>query len=534
MNSYNENLQTAILETLQSQELELKKVKSQKNASIFTNYYAQGAVITALEKLETAKQELESKRVVDEQLVNISAISNTLLLYASQEKAIINQAVKNTAVAAANVQIATSSIVKLASDIGSVFSIINASDFGDEIYQNSLNAYELITKTAYEAEETSNLALNSSANMAEISSNALVEKAKATNTLIDNLLNSITAELKNISATINADLALLGQARKVEKISEGNMKAIKSLLNATEKAYNLTNKELNLNLNVPKKSITDKKFSVIFDLLKNPFDDQYVSLNNPIEDYFVLLVKKNNKSTFTTATALQIVFKQAKEKTFLKVNITDKPTIELSIKINEINDVDGQEIILGEQYVIFVLGVFTNAYKKAINNFDDFLSVPSLPFSLTQTLIGPDVSTFEVQEKRIIISTPETIETTFSFITKTNVNNGVMVVYRCMFLPSMGVNFELLLAEQVTAGSYIIASPDTENTQKSKPNFESWQVKLDSETTDVFGNSLLKGNSYIPVVLTIADTEEHLLSYYSSAISDFHNTKSFVFQKMAE
>ena len=61
MNSYNDNLHADVLASLQSQELDQKKKNAQQNAAMFSLYYAQGARITAADKLESAEADLKAK-----------------------------------------------------------------------------------------------------------------------------------------------------------------------------------------------------------------------------------------------------------------------------------------------------------------------------------------------------------------------------------------------------------------------------------------------------------------------------------------
>src|SRR5579872_7202590 len=98
MNSYNENLRSTVISSLQRQELEQKKEKAKKNASMFTLYYAEGATITALEKLQAANNVLGTKTDAKKQAVISSNISNNLLSSATQANQYLKQSVSNTAV----------------------------------------------------------------------------------------------------------------------------------------------------------------------------------------------------------------------------------------------------------------------------------------------------------------------------------------------------------------------------------------------------------------------------------------------------
>lgn len=546
MNRYKDNLRTTVLSVLEEQELEQKKLGAQRNAALFHHYYTQGERIVALDKLEISHQELVSKEKINEQAVNIISISNKLLDFAEQEKRCVEQAVTDTSVAAVNIQIATNAIVKLASDITSVFDIVSGLDFDTEIYILAKNASELIKSTAYNAEMVSQVAMKASVSTAEISSNTVFDKAKATNALVEKLFKFTTLELETVSNKVKADNVLFGQTRNKEKRAEGNLKANNISWTASKLAFHTQNKELNINLSVLEKAGSSDSYTISFDAIKSPFKKEIQPLTYPIERYFVFLVKEKNKNIFNLDKAGQIVSKGVNNKDFKEVDEFHN-TVQFAITKKTLNDTDQEEIRLGEQYVIFVFGIYKTKYKKAINNFEDFLSTPSLPFRFSHSLIGPDIKTFEVQEERIITPFNETIETTFSFRVPTTKSEDISTVYRCMFLPShiaMQVQFNdlehvepyfnLLLAEQVSKGNYILAALYTGSSKKGKANTETYVAKLEAESTDVFGNIMVKGNSYTPVVLSIPSVKYPLWTEYSNAISNAIKTKPFVFQKPAD
>src|SRR5690348_9644364 len=99
MNTYDENLRNTVVTTLQTQALEQKNLKAAYNTAAFALYYAQGATITAYEKLEAAKDDLKkNKEPVKEQAVINSNISTNLLDSATQANQYLGQSVSNTAV----------------------------------------------------------------------------------------------------------------------------------------------------------------------------------------------------------------------------------------------------------------------------------------------------------------------------------------------------------------------------------------------------------------------------------------------------
>lgn len=198
MNSYNENLQTAVITSLQTLELDVKKISSGLDASIITLYYAEGARITAAENLKLTKIKQAYQEQVKVQAVNNSNIAINLLKSASQQKAVTVQCVTTTAVGASNMQIASNAIVRLAANLGSVHAILSAADNESEIYKQSEQIRDYISKTAYAAKRASLSAMDSSNLIAEVSSSAIVDAAKVTNDSVTGLLKIISDDFDAI------------------------------------------------------------------------------------------------------------------------------------------------------------------------------------------------------------------------------------------------------------------------------------------------------------------------------------------------
>jgi hypothetical protein len=289
---------------------------------------------------------------------------------------------------------------------------------------------------------------------------------------------------------------------------------------------------------------------------------------------------------------------------------------------------------LGQKYVAFILTVFTDEYKKGINNFDDYLSAPSAAFKLTNRLVSPAPDKIIVKEKNLEFHVKQ--------------NPEFPVEYRCMFLPdnkdlikgllsakglrtmekdverlkAIAEHFEPLitslesdlatanttleglkakekdlklqlekppkgekgkltedlsktrsdiqelskkiseikpklnsskaaqlkemkslepakevkpgfffnrkLAEQVSIANYTVAltQDKTEGSQHSNAN---WYAPIHENTTDNFGNMLIQGKKYIPVILSASTALEENLSQYTNSLSDFEITKSFIY-----
>ncbi|WP_323789891.1 hypothetical protein [Psychroserpens sp.] len=418
MNTYNDNLRASVVESLDSQELQTKKMKSQYNASMFNLYYAQGARVKAAEKLEIAKDVLEQKAMVKEQAVKNNNISTNVLMAANQEKTYVEKSVSNAAVCAANIQVATTAIVRLASDIASINSIANVADYKTEISNPYHDVFKLISTTAYNAEYASQLAMEASELTASISSNAVNSIATVTDASVKDLLKTASSQFDLVSQTVAADNETLATSNTKEKSAEGKLEDTFVDYEATIESYEITNDELNLNLTVDK--LTPTGYNVNFDLIKSSFKKPASTeklsstffelvnppMDNPVTGYYVILVKEEKKSTVSLAFAEHIYqddfpYEPNKEKRFFPIKLPveapvtrNEDTISCTISLDNLYDTDKEKVKLGFNYVIFIVAEFDPKYKKALNNFEDYISAASLPFTLTHELESPNCESF--------------------------------------------------------------------------------------------------------------------------------------------
>ena len=469
MNSYNDNLHSSVVSSLSDLELDLKKVKAQLDASQLSLYYAEGARITAAEKLEIANKNYLFQQKVQEQAVIDSDISTNVLTSANNGNAYVGKTTSNTSVAAANVQIATNAIIKLASDVGSIFSIVNAADFDTEIYQQSLEAYELMAETAYLSEKTSQHSMEATAYTSEVSAVTLADKAASTDASVKNMLTTVSGQFEAMAAIVSADNDALAAASVAEKEAEGNLEDINAAYFATLGAYNLNNKELNLNLrvDVPKEAGDRTNFTVLFNRYKSPFSNRRSlkgkteGSNYPVDTYYIMLVKDSKKSTFSISNAEGLVSEED-SKSYIKIpaaKLDPDKQISQQVFISGLDDTDGDEMELGKNYVIFVLAMLDIDYKKAINTFDDYLTAPSAVFCLQNKISAPPADKIGIQKIESIevsedieiitddlhpdknetkITTPKVDgETTIQKVEFEVLENMYYdVEYRCMFLPN--------------------------------------------------------------------------------------------------
>jgi hypothetical protein len=441
MNSYNENLHSSVLSSLESQEMTKKQLGTQLNASTFTLYYAEGAEIVAQEKLAATTSMYKEKQIINTEVVKNKNIADNILLSANQQKTYITQSVTNMAVCASNIQIASNSIVRLASDIGSIYSIINAADYGTQIYQQAFEAYNLINKTAYNAEETSQIAMEATASIAAVATATVSDGAKLTNTSVNNLLQVTTADLTAITAILTVDNDTNSKASIATRAAEGAIKCSEVEYEASKKAYVSNNKQFNQNLIVEVAEPFDPAagtFTVLFDKYKSPFtpedrdsSTQNIGLKKPVQSYNIVLVKDSKKSFFSVSTAEDLLNSPSQFKRITVLQDTnDKGNYSVPIAYKEFRDSDNDPVILGENYVAFLLIIFTEGYKKEINTFDEYLSAPSETFTLTYTL----QSVGEIKVSRDENSAKELSKISFD-VPKEEELKANEIDYRCFFLP---------------------------------------------------------------------------------------------------
>lgn len=647
MNSYNENLQASVLESLSEQELKLQKAKANLDASMFSLYYAEGARISAAEELIISNDNYKFQQEILEQTVIDSDLSTNVLSSVNLANVFIPETVKNTSVAAANVQIAANAILKLASDVGSIFSIVNAADFDTEIYDQSKYANDLMNGssptnkgTAYLAEKTSQLSMEASADVAEVPVSSLAEKTTSTDTSIKGLLEVVNTDFNTASTAVMTDTEALATANSAEKKAEGTLEDTGVVYKSTLNAYELSNEQLNLDLKVtlPIEEGRPTNYKVSFNSYKSPFEDSKekgVSTGNdekgyPVKNYYIFLVKNKDKEFFSLSDAEGLITEDKDEELYIKIpsvspakskkNYLYEETINIRpqlivveedasglkkekekenkvLKQQYLRDVNGGDIKIGENYVVYVLAVFDNGYKKIINTFDDYLTVPSACFTLKNRL---------TPAKKITVDNNK-----MSFTSKED--SDFNVEYRCIFLlfnPKLtkGLltvkeleklekatselkeyykknkekqSLKLLLEKLKSKISISIKSGTEESTNTilegfekekqelidklkkveedikkleknlKKPGFffnytiakglevESYGIAtaltaplkkytfdINVSTTDSFGNSLIAGNEYIPVVLAMPKKKDEEVQFIG-ALSNIQETSVF-------
>ncbi len=442
MNSYNDNLHSSVVTTLQTLELAEKSLKSDLDASIFSLYYAEGAIITASENLNLANVKYAKQQNISSQAVKNANIATNLTASATQQKNYTAQSVTNAAVSASNIQIASNAVVRLAGDMGNIFSILKAADAEGELYLQGETAYHLINATAYDAEKLSQTAMEASTYTAEVSSDTVADEATATGTAIANLPAATSADFNAIAATVTADHATLADAGTIEKVAEGTLESSNAEYFAVRSAYSLNNRELNLNLTITNK--TNVSYEVYFNYYQAPFgavkkhtavgEPEPVVDSYPVQHYYIMLVKDSKKQVFAISDAENMLLNPKQRKLVTLPATPGSRQIKTKILIDDIVDSDGQAMQLGVKYAVFVFAQLKEEYKKLINNFDYYLSAPSESFTLTVDLVSPDIKTITEKDGQVNFTVIEL--------------NATAVEYRVIYLPDNKGLIKGLLSEE--------------------------------------------------------------------------------------
>ena len=461
MNTYNDDLNATVAQSLKSQAVDLKTVNSEANASMFALYYAEEVSISAEVQAAKAKVKQDEAEARKKQAVDNSNISINLLNSVNQTNQYMQKSVVNTAVAASNVQLAAKAIVKLASDIGSIYNIVQAADFHSDISEPVEIANELITRSAYAAEYASQIAMETSILTSQVPAATLLEKAKSTNSAMNDLLKTLKADYDAKSQAVVTANTVQATSRTNEKQAEGNYEDINTVCQATDAAYKATNDGLNLGLEVTvdeKNSSTN--FTLQFNLIKGPFDEPELSDPNPVKEYYAFVVKRKQKSTFSISAAEAIIQNKQNPEKCISLNryiskSTDTDTtdvqhpVALMMPFKQtfnylsipgtgntkyiLQDSDGDLIATGAHYSVFILAVYKDEYKRYLNTYDDLLSSPSQTFCLTHQLAVAKLP-MDISALGGVPTDPNAQKISFTVVE--NPDYAGQVEYRCMLLPS--------------------------------------------------------------------------------------------------
>lgn len=395
MNTYNENLQQTVVNTLSALALNQSNLDSLKTVAEYTLYYAQGTEISARDKLEGTEADVTTWQNVNNQsLINANQVFN-LLTSATEANTDVAVSITNTATAAANVQIASNAISLLASDIGAAFNIATAALYQTDVYEKIQSANSLINEVANEAKRISKSAMNASGSTSEITISEVLAQTTGVKSKIDNLFTSTQAELDKFSKLAITENTHITKASKAERQAEGELSDARREVIAINSAYDNSNNQLNQYLSIS--VVSGFEITASFAALPLPtfYSAQAGSVIIPPATpvYYLTLVPAQNQTMFSIDQVEQLFSQRpaGDNSQFFKVTpdvgvdaagiVTRSPsTVPLSY------DAFGNAILVGASYVAFLYIELSKEYKQYISNYSELLSAPSQPFTPATTL----------------------------------------------------------------------------------------------------------------------------------------------------
>jgi len=395
MNTYNENLQQTVVNTLSALALNQSNLDSLKTVAEYTLYYAQGAEITARDKLEATEDDVTTWQNINNQsLINANQVFN-LLTSATEANTDVAVSITNTATAAANVQIASNAISVLASDIGAAFNIATASLYQTDVYEKIQSANSLINEVANEAKRISKSAMNASGSTSEITISEVLTQTTGVKAKIDNLFTSTQAELNKFAKLAITENAQITKASKAERQAEGELVDARREVTAITTAYDNSNNQLNQCLSIS--VVSGAEITASFAALPLPtfYSPQASAVKIPLANpaYYLTLVPAQNQTTFSIDQVEQLFSQRPENDNSLFVSVTPDASVDATGAVTRVptsiqlsSDAFGNPIQAGSSYVAFLYMELSREYKQYISNYSELLSAPSQPFTPATTL----------------------------------------------------------------------------------------------------------------------------------------------------
>lgn len=390
MNTYNENLQQTVVNTLSALSLSQANLDSTQTVAEITLYQAQGAQLTARDKL-SATQGNQSiwQGISDQGRQNESQVIN-LLASATESNTDVTTSITNTATAAANVQIASNAISVLAADVGAALNIAIASLYETDVYNKIESANSFINEVANESKRIAKDAMNTTGYASEITTKAVLAQTQTLKSKIDTIFSAAQAQLNGFSTLAITENTQLCQTCQAERKAEGALKDATSEVQAIDTAYLNANLQLNYGLSIAVQNTST--IQVSFQGLPKPLpkfqssDAKAIAIPDANPKYYLALLPAQNQSIFLLDQAQQL-FEQRLPTDTKKFHAIE-PGLNRPVTLTQ--DVYGSPIKAGSGYVAYLYIELSMAYKQFISNFSDLLSAPSQAFTPAITLLSPN------------------------------------------------------------------------------------------------------------------------------------------------
>ncbi|PCK08968.1 MAG: hypothetical protein COA42_06415 [Alteromonadaceae bacterium] len=406
MNNYSDNLKATVDETLNALSAEKSKIASEQTTSQYNLYYAQGAELTARDKLSSTDDKAKTYCVINAQGVFTDNQATNLVSAVTETDTTVSTAITNVATASSNMQIASNAVALLASDVGAALNVATASLYNTDTYRKISDANKLINECANDAKAISLITLEASAQTSEIIAKETLANTQSLKTKISDLLASTQAEFDNLSALQVSENKDVANASVAERAAEGTLLNADRNEDAIGKAYNNAVCQLNHNLSV--KVVSGCTFKLKFNPLPEklfqypPADTVVIPSNDP--KYFLALVPNSKKGLLTPDLTSELFAESGmsgKDPSGTNITIsttrftpvaahTDCATETVATVIYAAStqsvDIYGDPIVKGSDYVTILYIELAMPYKQYINNYADIISSPSEVFVLATQL----------------------------------------------------------------------------------------------------------------------------------------------------
>ncbi|WNJ96739.1 hypothetical protein RND59_06595 [Vibrio ruber] len=535
MNSYQENLQEVVGTSLDALYAQQQKLASKRRSAQYSLYYAQGAQLTALDNLEATSDQLEAVRLINQQGVKNDNLMNNLVASTHLIQTNATTTVGNSATAATNLQTAATAVAKLAADIGSALNIAAAACYGTDIYKKTLEANSFIRETANQAEYASQKAMNASSSSSEVIAKALESSATRAKAELEKLLTATQAQFKTLSSARVAEQEAFATSSQTEKKAEGALEDAQSAESAINGSVAVSNQTLNMNLTAVAQD--DQQITVSFQSLATAFSQlpeqcaaqlgkADASLPAPVSDYFVFIVSADKKSSVKLE-QVESIFAEYQQQRFTEVKEGNKDSegnYQVVIKYdNSCLDFAGNPLKLGSDYLVYVYAVLDLAYQKYIGSYSNLLSSASQPFTLLTPLPAAKKISFDEDTREISFSVTANLkhepECRVMLLPAYQPLTGGLMIDQNSTSSNSALNFYFnqSIAMQISSANYQLANIESTTLKNGKLTHR-MSATLPDDMTDNFGNPLITGMFYIPVVLS-TPTPGVEQGWYASSLS---------------
>ncbi|MES2653989.1 MAG: hypothetical protein V4620_00260 [Bacteroidota bacterium] len=393
MSTNNEKLYTTLVDLLRNFENRINTINAKYKVAAQVFHNAQLATHFAEQEYSEIEKNISTKETIIKKAIECSQASKNVLTTITQLKACCSETVTQAATNASHIQRANHGVLLVTSDMGSINSILQASDIESDLAFLAQQVFKKIEEVAMLSEEASQLSMEIAAHTAEVAAPTLLDKITYSDSLLNSLLKKLTGSQQSAKEERVNKEHILAETKNNEALAEGNFENLNALKISFDDTYALTNGTLNQQLQV---KVGETDLVISFDTIQAPFKEEkteQISANAiyPVKEYFLFFVKHDKKAMFDLRYAESIVanekadqYIQINQKLAGKTIKIDKKSITCTINSGNLKykDSEGHAIETNTNYVIFLMAEYEEKYQRYLGQFSGYLSAPSLPFSV--------------------------------------------------------------------------------------------------------------------------------------------------------